>query len=89
MFLHPQGQGELCDPDLPNAIVWDTVTCKHCSYIWHVKPLANPEDIGGRCKVCMGLICRACYDSMMKGHPCVTVEKWLETTEKKFRLSMW
>lgn len=40
----------------------DTFTCKHCNTIVFVPPLTDPANMGGLCKICMGLICPACCD---------------------------
>lgn len=58
----------------------DTFTCKHCSRVVHVKPKERPEDLGGLCKQCMGLICCNCLD---KG--CAPFEKKLEAAEARAR----
>ncbi|MCW2309746.1 hypothetical protein M2319_004105 [Rhodobium gokarnense] len=38
----------------------DTFTCAHCNKIVPVRPFQRPEDIGGRCGGCGGLICPDC-----------------------------
>lgn len=40
----------------------DTYTCSHCQRIVHVPVKADPSEIGGLCKQCMGLICPVCVD---------------------------
>lgn len=57
----------------------DSFTCRHCNSVKFVKPKERPEDIGGLCKVCMGLICADCVD---KG--CTPFEKKLEMQEAKY-----
>lgn len=59
----------------------DTFTCFHCSYIVHVKPLMDAADLGGLCKVCMKLVCKACN---AKGS-CTPWEKQLEQMEARER----
>ena len=39
----------------------DTYTCFHCCRIVHVPVRADPANIGGLCKQCMGLVCSRCY----------------------------
>ncbi len=39
----------------------DTFTCGHCNRIVHVPARADPANIGGLCKQCMGLVCNRCY----------------------------
>jgi hypothetical protein len=58
----------------------DTFTCAHCNRITHVGPGQRPEDIGGLCKVCMGLICPACV-----GQVCVPFLKKLDWMEARAR----
>lgn len=42
----------------------DTITCAHCMGVRHVKPFCDPADLGGLCKICMGVICekQECHD---------------------------
>lgn len=40
---------------------FDTFTCEHCNHVVHVPAKCRPEDMGGLCKICMGLICPKCY----------------------------
>lgn len=56
----------------------DTFTCKHCNKIVHVMPKAKPEDLGGLCKVCMGLTCPQC-----SGLGCRPFEEQLKQWESK------
>jgi hypothetical protein len=77
---NPGGYARIDQPDCaPDE--FDTFTCAHCNRITHVKPRARPEDIGGLCKQCMGLICPACV-----GQPCVPFLKRLEQMEARDRL---
>ena len=57
----------------------DTTTCAHCNAITHVRPGEKPEDIGGLCKVCMGLICPKCV-----GGACVPFLKRIEQEEARY-----
>jgi len=57
----------------------DSFTCSHCNRVKFVKHKERAEDLGGLCKVCMGLICDACV-----GHACVPFEKKLEEQEAKY-----
>jgi hypothetical protein len=56
----------------------DTFTCHHCQKITHIAVRANPEDIGGLCKLCMGLICPHCL-----GKGCTPWEKEMEKMEAR------
>ena len=85
MFLKPQGYGETTDPSLPSPERHDTFTCKHCMRIVVVKPRCAPEDLGGICKGCMGLICPACYARRMAGEGCDHWEKAFERMEARAR----
>lgn len=72
----PQGYATLTDPDGKQE--WDTVTCAHCNGVEHVKPMGDPADMGGLCKVCMGLVCKRCV-----GRGCDPFEKKLERMEAR------
>lgn len=55
----------------------DTFTCAHTNKIVEVPPFSRPEDMGGLCKVCMGLICK---EEVGKG--CTPFLKRLDQVEK-------
>lgn len=55
----------------------DTFTCAHTGKIVHVPVGANPEDIGGFCSQCGGLICKEAV-----GGPCIPWEKQMDDLEK-------
>jgi hypothetical protein len=57
----------------------DSFTCRHCNRVKFVKPRERPEDLGGLCKVCMGLICADCV-----GQSCTPFEKKLEQQEAAY-----
>lgn len=59
----------------------DTFTCAHCQRVTFVKPKQKPEDVGGLCKICMGLICPQCT-----GQGCVPFERTLEAQEARGRM---
>lgn len=75
----PGGYARIDDPDGPRQ-EFDTFTCAHCNRVTHVAARARPEDIGGLCKVCMGLICPRCV-----GKPCVPFLQRLDEMEAKAR----
>jgi hypothetical protein len=77
---NPGGYARIVEPDRPTREL-DTFTCAHCNRVTHVAPRARPEDIGGLCKQCMGLICPACV-----GGACVPFLKRLEQMEARARL---
>lgn len=54
----------------------DTFTCAHCNKIVIVKHKSRPEDMGGLCKICMGLTCPQCT-----GHSCRPFEEQLKKWE--------
>lgn len=60
----------------------DTFTCGHCNRIVHVPVKARPEDIGGLCRQCMGLVCPRCHG---RGR-CVPLEAAIERMERRDRL---
>lgn len=76
MMLRPQGYATVSDPD-SGLTERDTLTCSHCNSVKYVKPKERPEDIGGLCKICMGLICAHCV-----GKPCVPFMEKVDRLEK-------
>lgn len=56
----------------------DTFSCRHCNRVTHIKAFARPEDIGGRCGCCDGLICSSCV-----GEPCLVLEERLKRMEAR------
>lgn len=78
---NPGGYGLMCEPG-KRDVEHDTFTCAHTNRVVIVKPGARPEDIGGLCKVCMGLIC-----SEEVGRPCVVLEKRLQRMEDSARFA--
>jgi len=78
-MLRSGGYAQIVDPDAPTREC-DTFTCAHCNRITHVRARTRPEDIGGLCKVCMGLICAACV-----GEACVPFLKRLDDMEARAR----
>ena len=66
----------------------DGYTCNHCQKIVHVQPRQAPEDLGGLCKVCMGLLCPGCYDlRMRKGVTCKTWQAQMDEMEARARFN--
>lgn len=59
----------------------DTFSCKHCNRVTHVRPKMDAADMGGLCKVCMGLVCKYCV-----GRGCDPLEAKLERAERRERL---
>lgn len=57
----------------------DTTTCRHCNTVFHVGARQRPEDIGGLCRVCMGIICPKCV-----GQGCDVIERKLERWEASY-----
>jgi len=55
-----------------------TFTCAHCQAIRHVKPFCDPADLGGLCKICMGVVCEKCV-----GKGCDPFEEKLRRQEAK------
>lgn len=56
----------------------DTFTCAHTNRIVTVQPMCRPEDVGGMCKVCGGMICK---EEVGKG--CRPFEKRLQEVEQR------
>jgi hypothetical protein len=59
----------------------DTFTCNHCHYQVHVKPFCPPEDAGGFCRICDGLICKYCNYKMSLGKPCTPMLEKVQRLE--------
>lgn len=75
----PQGYASIVDPNAP-LVEMDTFTCYHCNKVIHIKPRENPEDVGGLCKICMGLICSTCVDNGV----CDPFEKKLKRMDDRY-----
>lgn len=60
MWLRAGGYGVVIDPDAGQPDEHDTFTCKHCSKVVIVRARQRPEDIGGLCRHCYGIICPDC-----------------------------
>ena len=61
-----------------------TFTCAHCQNVRRVEPYCDPADLGGLCKICMGVVCEKCV-----GGPCDPFEKKLERQEARGRALRW
>ena len=62
---------------------YDTFTCVHCNAVVHVKPMADPAELGGFCRSCMKLICPNCA----LDRSCTPFLKKLEQMEARHRRS--
>ena len=58
---------------------FDTYTCAHCQRVTHVMAGQKPEDLGGLCRHCMGLVCSQCVDA-----PCVPAEEMIRAIERRW-----
>lgn len=56
----PGGYSIITDPNAKGPSEEDTFTCKHCGKVVFVKPLCDPAEMGGRCTLGCGLICKGC-----------------------------
>lgn len=72
----PGGYAVITDPS-GGVQEMDTFTCAHCNRIVHVPVKANPDDIGGMCRMCMKMICPSCVDAGV----CDPFEKKLKRME--------
>lgn len=77
----PQGYSVVIDPDAPRTAEADTFTCAHCNTIVMVKPMCDPADMGGRCRVCDSLVCRRCHSTFR----CDPFEEKLKRAEARDR----
>lgn len=71
------GYACIAEPDKPLREA-DTFSCAHCNRITHVKPFADAADLGGLCKICMGLVCAGCV-----GKGCDPLEEKLRRSEER------
>lgn len=62
-----------------------TFTCAHCMSPKHVKPFCDPADLGGLCKMCMGVIC----DKPQCHQGCDPYMKKIERQEAMGRARRW
>lgn len=83
----PGGYGQIIG-DVPTAVdgfgrsiqsECDTFSCAHCNRVVFVNARERPEDIGGFCKCCAGLICGPCVDI----GTCTPLEKRLQEMERR------
>jgi hypothetical protein len=72
---NPGGYSIITEPGKPD-VEQDTFTCKHCNRVIFVKPLMDAADMGGRCTICDGLICKRCV-----GRGCDPFEEKLKRME--------
>jgi hypothetical protein len=77
---NPGGYAARIDKETGKTLVEaDTFSCRHCQRIVHVRPKERPEDIGGLCGMCHGLICPQCL-----GQGCDEIERKLERWEASY-----
>jgi len=57
----------------------DTIQCKHCQRMLHVKPFQDPMELGGFCGGCSGFVCPSCV-----GKGCDEIERKLEREEASY-----
>jgi hypothetical protein len=68
---NPGGYGQIICDDAKTAKAFDrygrligmehdSYSCKHCARVVFVRVGERPEDIGGLCKQCFGLVCPEC-----------------------------
>lgn len=94
-MLKPHGYVVIADPDRPQLIERDTVTCRHCQRVVLVKPGSAAtvyleqqpsgqwlETPGACCRSCMAPICRHC-EALGR---CTPFERRLEAYEARMRL---
>jgi hypothetical protein len=74
----PGGYARISGPD--GIEERDSFTCCHCGAVRLVMPRERPEDIGGLCRLCMGMICPACVGAMR----CDPLEKKLQRAEAAY-----
>jgi len=75
MWLRPGGYTIRTGPD--GVMEADSMTCVHCNRVTFIPARCSPEDMGGRCTCCGGLICKHCV-----GKGCHTLEQKLQEWER-------
>lgn len=78
MMRRDGGYATITDPE-KSLVELSTFTCSHCCCVTHVKARQRPEDLGGLCKICMGLICSSCV-----GKVCDPLEEKLRREEDRY-----
>lgn len=78
MMRREGGYAIITEPGKPDREA-STFTCSHCCRVSHVKAGARAEDIGGLCKICMGLVCSECV-----GKGCDPLEEKLKREEARY-----
>ena len=73
---NPGGCLTIAGPDKTQEI--DSTTCVHCNHVFFIKTGQRAEDMGGLCKICMGLICSSCV-----GKGCDPFEEKLKRQEQR------
>jgi hypothetical protein len=76
---NPHGYATWTDPE--RVVERDSFSCRHCNRIVFVEPKADPAEVGGLCKQCMGLICPQCVGLMR----CLPLEKSIAESEERDR----
>jgi hypothetical protein len=80
-MLRPNGLVFETDKATGNTREIETFCCKHCNRHTILWERQRPEDVGGYCSVCGGLICKNCV-----GKGCDPLEKKLERWASRERL---
>ena len=75
---NPGGHVRITSPDGIREA--DSFTCRHCGAIRIVRAKERPENLGGLCRLCMGLVCPACVALAR----CDPLERKLERAEAAY-----
>lgn len=75
---NPGGYACVSEPDRPLREA-DTFTCAHCNRVVHVPAKANPDELGGFCRMCMSMVCPQCANGS-----CTPFEKKLAEIEARY-----
>lgn len=73
------GTAIITDRETGKQQFMDTMVCRHCQRITHVKPKQSPSELGGFCAVCSGLICSGCV-----GKGCDEIQRKLDRQEASY-----
>lgn len=79
MSLREGGYLQVFDEFGSTASEHKTYTCDHCNKVVIVKHKMRPEDMGGHCRICDGLLCPTCVATGI----CEPFEEKLKQMEQK------
>lgn len=79
--IQGQQKGFILITDSRGTVEQETFTCGHCNNVIRVPHRANPDDLGGMCRICMSMVCGPCVEK----RECDPFEKKLKRIEDRSR----